>query len=84
MDVLNLDATPTDAAGDGRLASVRGAVEFRSVHFVYGGRRGAAVLRGLSLRIPAGSSVALVGASGSGKSTAVALLLRLYEPTSGA
>jgi ABC-type multidrug transport system fused ATPase/permease subunit len=84
MDVLALDASPSDTTGEGRLASVRGAVDFRSVHFAYGGRPDAAVLRGLSLRIHAGSSVALVGASGSGKTTAVALLLRLYEPTSGA
>ena len=85
MDVLALPATPTDAAGDGqRLPSLRGDVEYRSVHFAYAGRRDVAVLRGLSLRVPAGSSVALVGASGSGKTTAVALLLRLYEPTAGA
>ena len=85
MDVLSLEAAPTDASGDGqRLPSVRGDVEFRSVQFAYGGRRDAAVLRGLSLRVPAGSSVALVGASGSGKTTAVALLLRLYQPTAGA
>ena len=85
MDVLALPATPTDATGDGqRLPSLRGDVEFRSVHFAYDGRPDVAVLRGLSLRVPAGSSVALVGASGSGKTTAVALLLRLYEPTTGA
>ena len=82
--MLALDTTPSDSAGEGRPASVRGDVEFRSVHFAYVGRPDAAVLRGLSLRVPTGSSVALVGASGSGKSTAVALLLRLYEPTSGA
>ena len=84
--MLALPATPTDATSDGgqRLPSLRGDVEFRSVHFAYGGRRDVAVLRGLSLRVPAGSSVALVGASGSGKTTAVALLLRLYEPTAGA
>ena len=41
------------------------------------------VLKGFSLRIPAGKTVALVGSSGSGKSTVVRLLERFYDPTSG-
>ncbi|CAK0852037.1 unnamed protein product [Prorocentrum cordatum] len=58
-------------------------VEFRSVHFRYGDA-GPAVLRGVSLAVPAGSCVALVGASGSGKSTLGRLVPRLADPCGGA
>lgn len=53
---------------------------FEGVRFSYGD---APVLRGLDLRVRAGRTVALVGASGSGKSTAAALVSRLYDPTAG-
>jgi ATP-binding cassette, subfamily B, bacterial len=59
----------------------RGAIELRHVNFAYEG--GATVFRDLSVRIPAGQRVGLVGYSGSGKSTFVSLILRLYEPQSG-
>lgn len=54
---------------------------FSDVEFGYPGR--AAVLRGLSLRVPAGATVALVGHSGCGKSTLLQLLLRDYDPQRG-
>jgi ATP-binding cassette subfamily B protein len=57
-------------------------VEFDDVHFAYDEDR--PVLRGLSLRIERGETVAIVGGSGSGKSTMVMLLDRLYDPQSGA
>lgn len=84
MDVLGVTTPPSHAAGSARPAAVAGDIEFRGVDFAYPGRAGSPVLRGLSLRVPQGSSLALVGSSGSGKSTAVALLLRLYEPSGGA
>ena len=61
---------------------VRGHVRFDDVHFSYidGGPE---VLRGLSIDVPPGETHAIVGATGSGKSTVVKLLLRLYEPGSG-
>jgi ATP-binding cassette, subfamily B, bacterial len=59
----------------------RGAIELQHVKFAYPG--GATVFHDLSVRIPAGQRVGLVGYSGSGKSTFVSLLLRLYEPQSG-
>jgi ATP-binding cassette subfamily B protein len=68
-------------------------VRFDDVRFSYGGPRAAAshdegervpVLRGLDLDVPAGETHAIVGATGAGKSTVVKLLLRLYDPDSGA
>lgn len=60
---------------------LRGDVEFRDVHFTYPTRTDVPVLKGLNLRIPAGSTLALVGSSGSGKSTIASLLLGFYEPS---
>ena len=56
-------------------------VSFDNVRFTY--EEGTPVLTGFSLEIPAGTSLALVGATGSGKSTAAALLARFYDPDSG-
>ena len=56
-------------------------VSFDDVRFTY--QEGAPVLTGFSLEIPAGTSLALVGATGSGKSTAAALLARFYDPEAG-
>jgi ATP-binding cassette subfamily B protein len=56
-------------------------VRFENVRFAYGDDR--PILDGLSLEIPAGTSLALVGSTGSGKSTAAALLARFYDPTAG-
>ena len=58
---------------------ITGLVEFSNVCFAYPSRPSAPVLMGLSLSIPAGQTVALVGASGCGKSTVVLLLLRFYD-----
>ncbi len=57
-------------------------IRFDKVDFAYGG--GAPILRGLTLAIPAGSSMAIVGLNGAGKTTLVKLLARLYDPTAGA
>ncbi|GMS96690.1 hypothetical protein PENTCL1PPCAC_18865, partial [Pristionchus entomophagus] len=62
-----------------RPASVSGRVEFHNVHFRYPTRREAKVLNGFNLIIEPGETVAFVGHSGCGKSTAVGLLTRLYE-----
>ncbi|MFA9439641.1 ABC transporter ATP-binding protein [Uliginosibacterium sp. sgz301328] len=60
----------------------RGSIEFRHVDFAYGSD--APVFSDLNVSIPAGQRVGLVGLSGSGKSTFVSLLLRLYDPQRGA
>ena len=61
---------------------VRGGIEFRGVGFHYPGTE-RDVLKDVSFEIPAGSTAALVGPTGSGKSTIVALISRLYDPTEG-
>jgi ATP-binding cassette, subfamily B, multidrug efflux pump len=67
----------------GGAAPIHGAIEFRNLTFSYGGP-GAAVLRDINLSIPAGTICGIVGETGSGKSTLVNLLLRLFEPPDGA
>jgi len=64
---------------------VRGEIEFRHLNFSYGdGPDATPVLRDVSLHIPAGSSLAIVGPTGSGKSTLVNLIPRLYDAPEGA
>jgi len=65
---------PKDAKGD---------LHFKDVHFSYPTRPQSAVFKGLNLHIKAGSTVALVGPSGGGKSTTVSLIERFYDPLSG-
>lgn len=65
------------------LESVEGKIEFRDVHFRYATRPEQPVLRGLNLSVLPGQYIALVGASGCGKSTAIALVERFYDPIAG-
>ncbi|MFD4747482.1 ABC transporter ATP-binding protein [Streptomyces rubiginosohelvolus] len=66
-----------------KIRKLRGEVEFDEVSFGYAGGGGRDVLHGLRLRIEPGETVALVGATGAGKSTVVKLLARFYDPTAG-
>ncbi|CAI9104206.1 OLC1v1002835C1 [Oldenlandia corymbosa var. corymbosa] len=65
------------------LNTVRGEVEFKHVKFAYPSRAENLVLKDFSLRFPAERTTALVGGSGCGKSTAIALLQRFYDPIGG-
>ncbi|MFI6961470.1 ABC transporter ATP-binding protein [Streptomyces sp. NPDC050255] len=77
--------TGTPPAKNARPVPVlRGEVEFDSVSFGYAGGGGQEVLHGVSLRIAPGETIALVGATGAGKSTVVKLLARFYDPSAGA
>ncbi|KAF5730061.1 hypothetical protein HS088_TW20G00431 [Tripterygium wilfordii] len=60
-----------------------GNIDIRDVHFAYPSRHEIVILKGLSLSIPAGKMVALVGSSGCGKSTVISLLSRFYDPLQG-
>jgi ATP-binding cassette subfamily B protein len=65
-------------------ATARGAVEFRDVSFSYPVRPDRAAVHGLSFAVKPGETVAIVGPSGAGKSTIFSLILRFYDPDSGA
>ena len=62
---------------------IKGKVSFKEVKFHYPERPDVEVLKGMSFEVESGGKIALVGASGAGKSTIASLLLRFYEPTSG-
>ncbi|KJH72738.1 ABC transporter ATP-binding protein [Aliterella atlantica] len=80
--VMNLLDTPIAIhTGNVSLPSVRGEVALNNITFAYNDRH--PVIENLSLHIPAGKTIAIVGSTGSGKSTLVKLLLRLYEVQSG-
>ncbi|CAL4970903.1 unnamed protein product [Urochloa decumbens] len=65
------------------LANVAGEVEFNNLEFCYPSRPETPIFVSFNLRVPAGHTVALVGSSGSGKSTVIALLERFYDPSAG-
>ena len=80
-----LDEEPDVAAlpGATELPRVRGEIAFEDVSFAYAGEEGALALADVDLRIPPGQTVALVGATGAGKSTLAKLVARFYDPTHG-
>ncbi len=82
FEILDLEETIQDKPGAAELATVEGKVEFRDVAFSYKPNHPA--VQELTFTIPAGKTLAVVGASGAGKSTLVNLLARLYEVDSGA
>lgn len=82
--ILDLIETPVqirDQAGARTMDDVRGAIRFEGVNFAYAS--GEPVLLDIDLDIPASTTIAFVGQTGSGKSTLIKLLLRFYSPQSG-
>ncbi|GJN02955.1 hypothetical protein PR202_ga20351 [Eleusine coracana subsp. coracana] len=73
----------TEASSAATKILKQGEIEFKSVSFAYPLRPEMAVLKDFNLHIPAGKTVALVGSSGSGKSTSIALVQRFYDATEG-
>ncbi|KAL1548027.1 (ABC) transporter [Salvia divinorum] len=65
------------------VARVEGTIELKDVEFSYPSRPNVMIFKDFSLRVHSGRSMALVGQSGSGKSSVIALILRFYDPTSG-
>ena len=75
------DSPEVKSAGEGvRSAQITGEIEFRGLNFAY---NGVPVLHDINLRIPAGSSLAIVGPTGSGKTTLVSLIPRIYDAAPG-
>ena len=83
VDVLDEEPEVLDRPGAQPLPRVEGHVRFDNVRFGYG-KDGPDVLHGLDLDVPAGTTVALVGHTGAGKSTIAKLLARFYDPREGA
>jgi len=75
--------TGTDIPVKPNLPTLKGDIEYRNVRFAYPTRKDLTILKNLSVHIRQGEKVALVGASGAGKSTIVQLLMRLYPVDSG-
>ncbi|GAA0224780.1 ABC transporter ATP-binding protein [Cryptosporangium japonicum] len=82
FEYLDLPVEVADPASPRVLSPAEGHLRFEDVTFTYPGNDTAAVA-GVSLDVPAGTTLALVGATGSGKSTMAALIARLYDPTAG-
>jgi ABC-type multidrug transport system fused ATPase/permease subunit len=80
-DLLDEEPQVLDPADAVDLEGVRGDVGFAGVRFAYG--RGPEVLHGIDLDVAAGTTVALVGHTGAGKSTIAKLLARFYDPSDG-
>jgi ABC-type multidrug transport system fused ATPase/permease subunit len=81
FDLLDEEPELRDAEHAIELPRVRGEIRFEDVTFSYGGEADA--LTGIDLDVPPGQTVALVGATGAGKSTLAKLVARFYDPTAG-
>jgi ATP-binding cassette subfamily B protein len=81
LDLLEVPITVKDDSTTPLAAPIKGEVRFEAVSFHYAESHSG--VKGVDLHVPAGNTLALVGATGSGKSTLIKLLLRFYDPTSG-
>ncbi|KAK1383713.1 ABC transporter [Heracleum sosnowskyi] len=84
LEVMNrIPKIDSDSVEGEVLENVAGEVEFKHIEFAYPSRPESVIFKDLNLKIPAGKALALVGGSGSGKSTVIALLQRFYAPIGG-
>ena len=83
VELLNAKDPVEDAAAATLPAKIRGAIRFDDVSFRYPARPSIAALQGVTLDVKPGETVALVGASGAGKTTIFQLLQRFYDPDAG-
>jgi ATP-binding cassette subfamily B protein len=84
FELLDEDAGESEQASRSALSQpAKGAIEIRDLHFAYPGAPDRQVLTGLSMNVRSGETVALVGASGSGKSTIFSLMLGFYKDYAG-
>lgn len=84
MEIINQRPTIIQDPLDGKcLDQVHGNIEFKDVTFSYPSRPDVIIFRNFSIFFPSGKTVAVVGGSGSGKSTVVSLIERFYDPNNG-
>ncbi|KAG7596578.1 P-loop containing nucleoside triphosphate hydrolase [Arabidopsis suecica] len=85
VSVFELLDRRTQVVGDTgeELSNVEGTIELKGVHFSYPSRPDVTIFSDFNLLVPSGKSMALVGQSGSGKSSVLSLVLRFYDPTAG-
>lgn len=81
-EVLSSPDVITDGEGADK-TEVKGAIEFKNVSFAYPGSEGQCVLENISFRVQPGQTLAIIGATGSGKSSLVHLIPRFYDATEG-
>ncbi len=83
LEILE-DPSEVHLADEAKEASIEfGTIELKNIHFSYPSRPSVEILKGISIRIEPGQKVAIVGTSGTGKSTLAQLMMRFYEPNSG-
>lgn len=84
LEIIRQKPSIIQDLADGKyLDEVHGNIEFKDVTFSYPSRPDVIIFRDFSLFFPAGRTVAIVGGSGSGKSTVVSLIERFYDPNQG-
>jgi ATP-binding cassette subfamily B protein len=83
FELLDEEPDLADAPDAADLPPLRGEIRFDDVSFAYGGKEGSFALHDIDMTVPPGQTVALVGATGAGKSTLVKLVARFYDPVDG-